>query len=324
MIYTRRNNIRRPLTWVYVTRHRDTPDGERGQQSTTSRRQFLRATATTVVGATGVAAASGTAVAGASAENAEAPADFPRVTTRDHFDDDANLSNGETASSYQQDGDWSSIGSELTLFVHGWNSDASNDDDIDTTYEASLALDNNGYGGDVAVYSWDSDKGDSWDLGWSDANSIAEKNGQKLANYITDRDGDVRLLSHSLGARVTVFALESLREDFGASDALESVTLIGGAVENDDVSLDAGWFDDEYGQSIEYGTRQFDNFWNDGDGILNNVYQTREFDTAVGADGIEGPAPNNYTDVNVSDTVDAHGDYYKRDVGCVDQIVYQF
>jgi hypothetical protein len=118
--------------------------------------------------------------------------------------------------------------------------------------------------------------------------------------------------------------MKSLQQDFGASNAAESVTLIGGAVEDDDVSLDAGWWDSEYGEYIEFATKQFDNFWNDGDSVLNWIYSTREWDTAVGAGGIQGPAPSNYSDFDVSATVDAHGDYYKRDVGCADQIVAQF
>jgi len=244
------------------------------------------------------------------------------VSTRDHFDDDANLINGNNSWNYDVDG---SLGwGELTLFVHGWDSNDDKDQDIDAAYECQLAMENNGYGGNVAAFSWDSDKGDSADLGWSDAKEIAEKNGRKLANFITNRGSPVRLICHSLGARVALFTLKSLQEDFGASNAAESVTLIGGAVQDDDVSVDAGWWDDEYGGYIENGTSQFDNFWNDGDSVLNWIYSTREWDSAVGSNGIQGPAPYNYSDFNVSSTVDAHGDYYKRGLGCVPQIVSQF
>jgi len=275
----------------------------------------------------GVAATTGTAAAGSSAENADAPGDYPRVTTRGHYDDDANLTGGETGFSYQLGGDTAALGDDtLTLFVHGWQN--SEEDAMDSAYECQLALEDNGYGADVAAYSWDSDQGDSLDLGWADAKDIAEGNGPKLANFVTDWNAqtgqDVRLICHSLGARVAVFALESLEDDFGAADAVTSVTLVGGAIEEDDVSTDAGWFDSEYGDHIEYATAQFDNFYADDDEILEYVYETREFEDAVGEKGCDGPQPNNYTDFDVTAEVDAHGDYYKRDVGIVDQIVAQW
>ena len=280
-----------------------------------------------MVSTVGFVSASGTAAAGSSASHADAPSDYPRVTTRDHFDDDANLADGETALSYQRAGDFADIGDEtLTLFVHGWMND--DQDALDGAYECQLALEANGYGGDTAAFSWDSDQGDSLDLGWADAKDIAEKNGPKLANFITDWNAnvgtDVRLVAHSLGARVTVFAMESLETDFGAADAVTSATLLGGAVEEDDVSLDAGWFDTEYGDHIEYAAEQFDNFHDDGDPILEYVYETREWEDAVGEKGCDGPKPDNYTDFDVTDQVDAHSDYYKRDVGVADQIVAQW
>ncbi|WP_136717420.1 alpha/beta fold hydrolase [Halorientalis salina] len=287
-----------------------------------SRRTFLRGAATAVVGAGGVTALSGPAAAKSDSENAEAPDGYPRVSTRDHFDDNGSLVGGNTDQNYDVEGDLGS--GELLLFVHGWNNDDANDDDVNSAYECQLALEQNGYGGNVAAYSWDSDKGDSWDLGWSTAKDIAEKNGPKLANFVTDRSGPVRLVGHSLGARVAIFALQSLEDDFGAADAVESVTLVGGAIARDAPSLDAGWFDSEYGDHIEYATRQFDNFYADDDEVLEYVFETREFEDAVGEKGIDGPAPDNYTDVDVTAGIDAHGDYYKRDVGCVPQIVGQF
>ena len=279
------------------------------------------------VGVAGVAATTGTAAAGSSAENADAPSDYPRVSTRDHFDDDADLINGETAYSYQLDGDFAGIGDEtLTLFVHGWNN--GDQDALDSAYECQLALEGNGYGADVAAYSWDSDQGDSLDIGWSDGKAIAEENGTELANFVTDWNANVgtpvRLICHSLGARVAMFAMESLEDDFGAANAVDSVTLIGGAVADDSVSLDAGWFDAEYGDHFEYAAGKVDNFHDDGDPVLEYVFETREWEDAVGEKGCSGPEPSNYTDFDVTDAVDAHGDYYKRDVGIVDQIVAQW
>jgi hypothetical protein len=310
-----------------VTRDSHTHGDESERTGALNRRRFLRGATVAAAGVAGLTAATGTAAAGSSAENADAPGDYPRVTTRDHFDDDADLVDGETGFSYQLGGDTSALGDEtLTLFVHGWQN--SEEDAMDSAYECQLALEENGYGADAAAYSWDSDVGDSLDLGWADAKEIAEKNGPKLANFVTDWNAetgqDVRLICHSLGARVAVFALESLEDDFGASDAVASVTLVGGAVADDAVSLDAGWFDSEYGDHIEYATEQCDNFHDDDDPILEYVFETREWEDAAGEKGCAGPEPNNYTDFDVTDEVDAHGDYYKRDVGIVDQIVAQW
>ena len=289
---------------------------------------MLRGAAAIAVGGVGLGAGADRASAKSDADNAEAPADYPGVSTRDHFDDDCNLVDGQTGYSYDYRGDWSGIAGdrELTLFVHGWNNDDDANDDIDSAYECQLALERNGYGGDVAVFTWDSDKGDSWwDAGWTDAKCIANRNGEKLANFVTDWNDevgtDVRLIAHSLGARVVGDALRSLVEDFGATNAVRSVSLLGGAI--DDQS--PGW-DYEFGPYVADGAVRVDNFWNRDDEVLDNIYSAREWDTAVGQRGLEDgvSAPGNYQDVGVSDVVDAHGDYYKREVGCIPQVVAEF
>jgi len=296
-----------------------------------SRRAFVRTATVTTVGAVGLSAGTGTAMAGdlvdGEGDVAQAPDDFPRVSTRDHFDDDANLINGESEWSYSVEGSWpDSWGQDtLTLFVHGWNNDDDENQDIDGGYECQLALEQNGYSGDTAVFTWDSDKGDSLDLGWADAKDIAERNGRKLANftqwYANEYGVDVRWVGHSLGARVIIFALKSLDEDYGESDIVRSVSLLGGAVEEDDVSLDAGWWDSEYGQHIEAAAQTFDNFYADDDEVLEWIYETREWEDAVGEKGCDGPQPSNYTDHDVTDDVPTHYDYFTTEEGCIDQVV---
>ena len=182
----------------------------------------------------------------------------------------------------------------------------------------------NGYEGSVVAYSWDSDEGDSIDLGWADAKDIADRNGEKLANFLTDwtadHDAPVRVVAHSLGARVTVDACRSLRRDFRESDALTSASLLGGAIEDDDPSLDAGWSDDEYGRSIEHAVGEFDNFYSDDDPVLSYIFNTREFDEAVGeVRYLEVAAPDNYADHDVTDDVDSHSGYYQQGSGVMNQ-----
>ena len=295
------------------------------------RRTLLRTATATAVGGAGLAASTGSAAAGSltsgDCEKADAPSDFPRVSTRDHFDDDANLTNGETEWSYDVEGSWPGSWGEdtLTLLVHGWQSSDEDDDDIDHGRELQLALGQAGYTGDTAVFTWDSDKGGGIDQGWGESKEIAEKNGRKLANftqwYSRTYGVDVRWVCHSLGARVGLFGLKSLDDDYGYWNEVKSVSFVGGAVENDDVSTDAGWWDNEYGDHIEFATEQFDNFYAGDDEVLEWIYETWEFDGAVGSEGIEGPAPYNYTDHDVTPYVPTHFDYNTRGCGIVDQVV---
>ena len=292
---------------------------------------MLEAAAGALAGVGVVGATSGRVRAGdkgKGADNADAPQDFPRVSTRDHFDDDGNLINGETEWSYDVEGSWPFWGDEeLTVFVHGWRSSDEEDEDIDAGYECRLALEAAGYGGSSAVFTWDSDKGDSVDLGWADAKEIAERNGKKLANFLqwyTNEHGvEARLIAHSLGARVSIYALQTLDEAY--DESIASVTFVGGAIEKDSVSLDAGLFDEEFGDHIAAATDRFDNFHSENDGILENIFFVRETEEAVGEVGAQYTPPANYTDFDVTSEIgEAHRNYYKKDEGIVDQIVAQF
>lgn len=323
-----------PSQWGNRTVGGPTETDQETAEDGLGRRSFLRRGALAAAGSAALVGASGTATAGGlvdgEGEKASAPSDYQRVSTRDHFDSDGNLINGESVWSYDVEGSWpGSWGEEsLTLLIHGFKSSDEDNDDIDSGYECQLALEANGYDGDTAVFTWDSDKGDSLDLGWADGKTIAERNGRKLANftqwYSNAYGVDVRWIAHSLGARVVMFALKSLTEEYGQANAVKSVSLLGAAVEEDDVSTDAGWFDSEYGQYFEYAAEQCDNFYDDGDEVLEWIYETREFEDAAGEKGCDGPEPTNYTDYDVGNIVPTHYDYYIRDVGCIPQVVGQW
>jgi hypothetical protein len=305
-------------------------DGDEGQRvGGIDRRTLLRTATAAAVGGAGASAATGSAAAGnlvdGDCEEASAPSDFSRVSTRDHFDGDANLTNGEDEWSYDVEGTWDSWGDDLVLFIHGWQSSDEDDDDIDGGYETQLALEQEGWDGETAVYTWDSDKGGGIDQGWGESKEIAQKNGRKLANftqwYSRTYGADVRWVCHSLGAEVVIYGLESIDNDYGYWNEVKSVSMLGGAIENDDVSTDAGWWDDEFGDHIEFATEQFDNFYADDDEVLEWIFETWEFDGAVGSEGCEGPEPYNYTDHDVTSIVPTHYDYNTRGCGCVTQVV---
>lgn len=317
-------------------------ESERGTQrestQSTTRRRVLRGAAAGAAALTGVTASAGTAVAGDWTEDsppaADAPADYPRVSAREHFDDDANLINGETTYSYDTAGDWGkyhSPGDELCIFVHGWNVDEQGA--MDTAYEAELAMAQNGYDWGVfnVLFTWDSDKGDSPDMGWSDAREIARDTGEKLANFIQSWDAThdvpIRLIGHSLGGSVVCEAVESLYVDhadlFGTSspplNVVDNVAFLGAAVDDQAVSTDG-----EYGEALYHSVVEVNNYVNNDDQVLDDVYETREWTPAIGEEGADAPEPDNYFDRNVSDIVDLHGDYYRRDVGCMGEVVSRF
>ncbi|SIR17007.1 Protein of unknown function [Haladaptatus litoreus] len=287
-----------------------------------SRRTVLRGTATAAVGLAGVA---GTA-AGFEGDdgNIVGPADFPRATTRGHFDIHwwygDQLTDGHTATDYSTVGDIPGYGSanpeEVMISVHGWLVEQDAAPDHFQTVKTSLR--NNGYDHPVIGFSYDSDTSvDNW---WP-ATDIAERNGAKLANFITDyraRTGArVRLIGHSLGGRVVPATIKALNS-WGYRDYIESATLLGAATDNDDVAVDG-----EYGDDFANVVGSVDNFWKSDDSVLNWAYSIGEFDSAVGEEGCEGTPPANYTDHNV-DYVPDHFSYHESGDGCMPEVVAQF
>ena len=316
-----------------MPRKQGSADG--GEESTTdsTRRTFLKGATTAVVGGLGVTAMSGQAAALSYAQE-QAPDGFPIVSTRDHFDEDADLINGQTAYSYQAEGDWTaneewgySSGDDLVVWVHGFlNGDREAillPQGVNAGYATWLALRGNGYDEFLTAFSWDADEGRSLDLGWADAKDIASANGRKLANFITDWNADVggtvKIVAHSLGARVAGAALRSLRNDFGAADAVDEVALLGAAIPDESVAW-GGWYYD----AIEYATRRLTNYFSYDDGILDYVYETREIEGALGQGGSEGWPADNFVDTDVTSSVSSHLEYYQPDMGCMPTVAADF
>jgi len=285
------------------------------------RRQFLGRTTTAVAGATALGAGSATAY--------HTP---EYVSTREHFDDDANLTSGHTATDYDTSGgvpgvDTSCVG-DLTVFVHGW-SKKSDDDAEQAAYEkiqeAAHELDADGYDGTTIGYTWDSDKGGGSDYGWSEAQEIAQKNGPKLARFAKDFNyacnANIRFVSHSLGAQVVLSALRELDADYTWNYYgwdVESVHLQGAAQDNEAPTLE--WEDTYY--AVRDQTRATFNYYSEEDDTLEWIYNTYEFDQALGETGKESgnTAPDNYWDYDATSQVgNDHSSYMQN---CSDEIVY--
>jgi len=247
------------------------------------------------------------------------------VSTRGHFDitwyGSVYLTDGNTRYDYETVGSIPGVdGSapdELLIHAHGWQNDP--DDAVESFEEISAALRENGYEAPVVGYTWDSD---TLYTQWWKATEIAERNGLKLANFLAgyaeaNPDTTLRVVCHSLGARVALRAVEVLNAN-GFTDVVNSLTLLGGAADNDAVSTDG-----RYGPDIAQATGATDNFYKTDDSVLEWAYGTAEVDSAVGEEGCEGEQPGNYTDHRV-DYVESHFEYYKRGTGCMEAVVDTF
>lgn len=275
---------------------------------THSRRQFLRRTAATTTGL---------GVLGATAGNAAAYS-IPMVSTRDHFDDDGDLVSVETATSYDTVGavpgtDAACTG-DVLVFAHGWtkNSDTPEQDAKEKFAEVKGHLQKAGYGGTFVGYTWDNDAGGGIDFGWGEAQDVAQANGAKLAHYLLDlgatcSGADIRLLSHSLGAQVVLSTLRYLQA-WEWDRAVTSLHLMGAAQDNEAPSTE---WPDTYTAIRDY-TGETYNYYSEADDVLQWVYNTFEWDQALGETGLEdgNTAPGNYVDYDGTSQVgDDHSAY---------------
>lgn len=278
-----------------------------------NRRTFLQ---------TGSTAATGFIATGALSGTAAAHYGSAMIDTRDHFNDSCELINGETATSYDTDGTVPCIDEscvdDLTVMVHGWNNTHS--DAVAKTDDCAHSLYDNGYGGEVVGFSWDSDKG-----GWEDAKCIAQENGPKLGQFLLDYkyygSGTLRVVTHSLGVQVLFSALRWLDSndtwDYYGYE-VTSTHLLGAAQDNESPTKE--WLDTYY--AIRNETTTTFNYWNQEDDTLEYYFNTYEFDQALGETGKESgnEAPCNYTDYDATSQVGNCHSCYLEPLG--DEMVY--
>src|SRR5215211_7542173 len=168
---------------------------------------------------------------------------------------------------------------EISIFVHGWgNNEFKAKERLD---RVKMSLENNSYSIPLIGLSWDSDKE------WEYAKSIAKENGPKLAKFIIDyidtckhqhnKDTNIRLISHSIGARVILSTLENLHTNptWNNNDyQISSVHLLGAAVDNEEVSKNPLDIDGDstikhaYGKAIQEEVIRFYNLYDPEDNML--------------------------------------------------------
>jgi hypothetical protein len=268
------------------------------------------------------------------------PDEFPRASTRGHFDIersedaridassllplrfvddiyDVSLNEDETETGYAHAGGLDDViheePDETVIFVHGWL--ANDRAALGRMSMLRYSLRENGYDGAVVGFSWDTDEvAHRWKLG----RRIAERNGPKLAQFVHDyreRTGsDVRLVSNSLGARVVLEAARSLYLS-DVHDDVGSISMMGAAADSDSVALDG-----RYGKPVRDAVGEVHNYWISHDGILNQQYRLIELTGALGGTGAKGETPENYHDHRVSYVPD-HYSFYRPGKGCVGKVV---
>jgi hypothetical protein len=280
-----------------------------------------------------------------------APSTAQIVSTRDHFDKSGNVLVFDRD---YEPFDFADMGCprEAVVYVHGVWTAKDRDDEvkegmfenaIEASDRARLSLESLGYTFPIIGFSWDSDTELS-ESGWQNANIIAKENGPKLAQFIVDfkercPQTIVRIIAHSLGARVVLSSLDSLNNNQVWNNnnfQIASVHLMGAAVDDDEVSKDASdvvsldGIKSAYGEAIEEEVSEFYNLVNHQDdalelGYINPwpwlgprytiwnsfeiqpvYYPYYEQDLAIGQSGIQSSIsdeniPQNYLDILIDD-----------------------
>lgn len=117
----------------------------------------------------------------------------------------------------------------------------------------------------------------------------------------------IRLISHSLGARVVLSALDSLNKNQTWNNTIASVHLMAAAVDDEEVSMypkdilndltNWGSPKSDYGKAIQEEVIEFDNLFNAKDNVLepnftnpfypSQIYPSFEADRALGQGGYQ-------------------------------------
>jgi pimeloyl-ACP methyl ester carboxylesterase len=217
---------------------------------------------------------------------------------------------------------------ETLVFVHGWGIDQNKAKErLD---RVKMSFEYNRYIIPVVGFSWDSN------MAWLPAKLVAKENGPRLADFVLDymkackeehgRIVDVRLLGHSMGARVILSSLDTLHANNTWKSnkfQITSVDLLGAAVDNEEVSIQSiehynrpMWLHDfngvkfPYGKAIEDEVLQFSNLHSSDDNVFERYYPNYEVgDRALAENGKqtdpEVPTPSNYADIEVQSQLGA-------------------
>jgi Protein of unknown function (DUF726) len=234
----------------------------------------------------------------------------PIVSTRNHFWPYGVLNWWHTPTDYvASDIPGCSPAREIVIHTHGWG--ITEEQAIDRFNVVKKSLNSLGYTQPIIGFTWDAD------LFWNNAVNAAEENGHKLAQFILDykiacEHANIRLVGHSLGARVVLNALDSLYDNEIWTERgykVASVHLMGAAVNPIEVSTVY------FGTSIRNVADEFHNKFSPQDDMLEGFYYSVHRHRAlgeVGALNIGIPLSPNYEEedvaIEISRDTDGDGD----------------
>jgi len=214
---------------------------------------------------------------------------------------------------------------EVAIFIHGWGlNETEAKERLD---RVKMSLEKNNYTHPLVGFSWDSD------TEWNAAQFLAKWNGPKLADYIVglmdnckqhhDKDIKIRLIGHSMGARIILSSLDSLHKNATWNNSnfkVASVDLLGATVDDEEVTMNPGdilvdqtnWGSpkSDYGGAIQEEVVRFYNLYNPKDNVFELIYPLFEGDIALGQSGYQKlpypiTFPKNYEDIDVTDQIKA-------------------
>jgi hypothetical protein len=196
---------------------------------------------------------------------------------------------------------------EIVIHIHGWG--INEEQAIDRFNIIKKSLVSLGYTQPIIGFTWDSD------LFWNNAVNAASENGRKLAEFVLDykmacEHADIRIIGHSLGARVVLNTLASLYNNEIWTERgykIASAHLMGAAVNPVELS------EDYFENSIQSITNQFHNKFSPQDDVLEGDYYTVHGHRALGEigarhTGLSLPANYDEEDVAIEISRDLDGD----------------
>lgn len=239
----------------------------------------------------------------------------PLVSTRNHFSlQDGHLIGGHAA----LDSAKSNIPGlqrgticppEIAMYIHGvW---ADPQQAVEQTSRTNISLNYDNYRIPIIGFTWDSNTAqDSQGQGWSVAKQIADKNGPKLANFLLNyltlcnienhQNTQIRIIAHSLGARVLLAALVYLNNNQTWNSEhvkIKSVNLLGAAVDQDSPSST-----NQFGRAIKNTVEKFYNLYDTSDDLLSAAYYMFDYKFPLGmlpANYVVS-TPENFVEQNVA------------------------
>lgn len=199
---------------------------------------------------------------------------------------------------------------EIAIYIHGeWTDEAAANEQFD---RIAKSITTNNYSIPLIGFSWDANTPLN-KSGWEIAKIIANNNGQKLAQFISDfknkcKDVDIRLIAHSLAAvivnstLITISNNQMLNSNLNKDSNfnIKSVHLLGAAMDRSAAASNT-----TFGKSIGDIVEHFYNFRNPEDNMLEYIYRYLENRDAIGLLGIQNslPTPSSYSERQVDSEI---------------------